>query len=897
MIRARRGSLFGATTGAVAGGIGLQLSLIVTGALAARLLGVDDRGRLALLALFPLILSQAGPLGLPLGMTYYIAQSKGATKQIVRSAAPAIAAQTCFLVVVHAAILFVFFWGKPHGVEWAAVATLASVPGTLAQTYGLAVLQGQHRFRAFNILRVAPSFLYAVGLGAAALAGVSSLFGITLVWVVSTVIAGIATVIVAFYRSPDGNGAEVPSRKQVSRFGFEGFLGSLSPVESFRIDQLIVGIALPAHALGLYVAALSFTNLPRFVAQSVGMVAYPHIASRPDDKASRHLMWKFVGVTLVICGGIAIVLEVVMAPMVRLFFGEPFAGAIPMAQILLAGALVVSIRRIVGECLKGLGRPSVGTAAEIATWVWLIPAVVIALPRWGAEGVAVATTTAYLAGLATILVVAIYGAPTVRTAELRRVGAYLGVAIASLLVGALIVFVPGSVWLRVELLVLALSSAVLILQGARHHKRRIFAPALVLGPVVLAEYVVRPMYILATGTWGWSATTFAPLDASRVAFAHATTLAVIGVLPLTAAVVYGSRLTALPRLVHDVGTSDSVRVRMALTVGFGISVLGLAAIHAPFANSAWLDVRSIAVSGYAYALSYGASGGVLAALLLVGTDPIRGTARLKGIWIAAFLAAFIYGSFLGGRAEILTLLIAAIVIYSFRFRPISMRTLSIAGAIGLVVLVGYRVVVRDPHNQANVGLTASQVAASSLRHPFAAAFKSGDVSAFDKLVLLEQRWTGPSLDGSTLLSAVTAPLPKEFFPAKPRGANDVLTNRLYPSLYASRTSLVGASLFGEGFMNFGVIGVPLLASLLGIALVAGYRLAFRGRTYLLLYALLIARVPGFVRGDVFDGVLQLGVAAAMTVLVIGITAWLSPSRERRVVFEAGTSGLAVPELP
>jgi hypothetical protein len=59
--------------------------LVASGVLVARTLGPENRGYLALLALFPAILSELGNLGLPLAVTYYIARDRTHAAAIARS--------------------------------------------------------------------------------------------------------------------------------------------------------------------------------------------------------------------------------------------------------------------------------------------------------------------------------------------------------------------------------------------------------------------------------------------------------------------------------------------------------------------------------------------------------------------------------------------------------------------------------------------------------------------------------------------------------------------------------------------------------------------------------------------------------------------------------------------
>ena len=73
-------------------------------------------------------------------------------------------------------------------------------------------------------------------------------------------------------------------------FGLRSLFGSSSPFETFRLDQLLVGLVLTPVALGYYVVALAFTNLTRFLGQSIGMVTYPRIAAATDRSSQLRIL-------------------------------------------------------------------------------------------------------------------------------------------------------------------------------------------------------------------------------------------------------------------------------------------------------------------------------------------------------------------------------------------------------------------------------------------------------------------------------------------------------------------------------------------------------------------------------------------------------------------------------
>jgi O-antigen/teichoic acid export membrane protein len=172
------------------------------------------------------------------------------------------------------------------------------------------------------------------------------------------------------------------------------------------LDQAVAGLLLSPAALGIYVVGTSFSNLPRILAISIGVVAYPKVAARHDQAAARRATWAFVVVTFGICGVIVAALELLVGRLLPLFFGSDFLASVPVARILLIGAFFTAGRRILSDCARGVGRPSLSGIAEVISWVTLIPAMVLFLPLLGVKGIAVALTLS--AGAAFVALLALF---------------------------------------------------------------------------------------------------------------------------------------------------------------------------------------------------------------------------------------------------------------------------------------------------------------------------------------------------------------------------------------------------------------------------------------------------------------------------------------------------------
>ena len=289
-----------------------QVLLTVSGVLIARTLGPEDRGYLALLVVVSGICVLVGSAGLPTAVTYYVAQNRGHAAGIVRALALPAVIQVGGTAVVQLGVLFALIAHDPQRVKVAALVSLLLVPGILSHSYGITILQGQERFRPFNILRVLPTALYVGAVVAAVVLGVANLVVLMTAWAGALFLAGVIALGVALRGLPSvGDVADGPSRSQLVRFGAKSLVGSVSPIDALRLDQALVGLLLNPVTLGLYVVAQAFTNLPRAVASSVGLIAYPRVASQRRVADARRALWRYfflgLGLSALVIGGLEIV--------------------------------------------------------------------------------------------------------------------------------------------------------------------------------------------------------------------------------------------------------------------------------------------------------------------------------------------------------------------------------------------------------------------------------------------------------------------------------------------------------------------------------------------------------------------------------------------------------------
>ena len=213
-----------------------------------------------------------------------------------------------------------------------------------------------------------------------------------------------------------------PVRKDMVRFGLESLFGSASPLETFQLDQAIVGLFISPVALGLYVVGLIIHQPPPLRRPEHWLRRLPSRRGSRGTQRPPVAMWRFVGLACALCGAIVVGLEATVGWLLPLFFGERFSPAVGLSRILLISALLSGARRVLADGARGAGYPGLGAVAEATVWISLLPAAAALAPASGAKGVAIALVVATGLGLG-VLVTALFvvgrGAPSGAIAEAR----------------------------------------------------------------------------------------------------------------------------------------------------------------------------------------------------------------------------------------------------------------------------------------------------------------------------------------------------------------------------------------------------------------------------------------------------------------------------------------------
>jgi O-antigen/teichoic acid export membrane protein len=174
---------------------------------------------------------------------------------------------------------------------------------------------------------------------------------------------------------------------------------------NLRLDQMLMAALLPAHTLGLYVVAVTWSNAVAPFPNALANVLFPQTAAQivPED---RHRVFaKGIRLAVLSTLSVAAVVVVVTPWVLPLLFGAAFAAAIPAALIMVGASAIAAVNMVLEEGLRGLGRPVAVLWAELCGLAVTVVALLILLRPLGIVGAALASVCGYSAVLVTLVLV------------------------------------------------------------------------------------------------------------------------------------------------------------------------------------------------------------------------------------------------------------------------------------------------------------------------------------------------------------------------------------------------------------------------------------------------------------------------------------------------------------
>jgi O-antigen/teichoic acid export membrane protein len=279
--------------------------------------------------------------------------------------------------------------GNRPTVHWLLLVFLLAMPFAMFTTATSAILWGQQRWRLFTAYQLIVPVGSAIVYGALFLAGDLTVETAGLTFILLSVVVSAIPGLVVLRRAgrPQWNSGLA---RHGRTYGIKIWLAGLANQTNARLDQLLMTRLVAPSVLGLYVVAVNVSLMQIAFTSAVSVALLPRVAAGDADIAARALRLMLALTTLI---SIAVIVTVpVLLPFV---FGDRFAAAVSMCQILAIAAVPYGAVQIMSNVLAGLGLPGVVARGEVISVAITVPALLIFVSRFGGLGAAVISLVAY----------------------------------------------------------------------------------------------------------------------------------------------------------------------------------------------------------------------------------------------------------------------------------------------------------------------------------------------------------------------------------------------------------------------------------------------------------------------------------------------------------------------
>ncbi|MBZ5523741.1 MAG: oligosaccharide flippase family protein [Acidobacteriia bacterium] len=376
------------TTGANAA---VGLLALISGPLAARLLGPAGRGELAAIQSLFYLAAVIALIGLPEATLYFVAKFPGRAREILKSALILVLAITPLVFAAAYRFAPLILRHQPAEVIFIARCSL----GFIWVFDILALLQfaarGAGKIIVWNVARVLPILGWTVVLAGFALSRRPSVAGIAFGYLG---VLGLCVVITLAMLRGALKRAPSPGQSfamQMLKYGAPLACATVPQALNLRLDQVLISAFLPSAELGFYVVAVGWGGAVALVLTAIANLSFPRIAASRSVQEAAEIFTRNIrlGVTVSICLGSALVL---ITPIILpVIFGHAFRASIPAACLVVVASSLGGINIIGEEGLRGFGHTwpvffieLSGITVTAGMLFWL-------LPKMGIAGAALAS--------------------------------------------------------------------------------------------------------------------------------------------------------------------------------------------------------------------------------------------------------------------------------------------------------------------------------------------------------------------------------------------------------------------------------------------------------------------------------------------------------------------------
>lgn len=375
---------------------------VVSGVLAARLLGPTGRGELAVILSLPLLLVQIGELELPRSLAHETSRLDEIPRPLIATSFWLGLCLGCLQALVLAVTLPLYLPADKQHLLGASRWFVLYLPAMLVADTLMGSDQGSGRFGRFSLFLALSNVLYVIAVLASWAGGNAS----PRIFAAALIVATLMTFAARIWVDWGAISSAMPERKIACRLlsrGVSYYLPTVAGLALMRGDMLLLVRLVPSHAVGLYAVALAISVGQFGVVNPFIYVGFSDVAGQSNlrqalETLARHFrLAQLATIT-------AALLTVAATPwVIRVMFGASFSGALVPAWLLIGASAFWGMEQVLEYGLRAAGRTRPGIVSNLAGLVVLLVAGIPACLHFGITGLAAAVLAAQTLNLAILV--------------------------------------------------------------------------------------------------------------------------------------------------------------------------------------------------------------------------------------------------------------------------------------------------------------------------------------------------------------------------------------------------------------------------------------------------------------------------------------------------------------
>ena len=371
---------------------------LAAGIIVAHWLGAEGVGQLAVINVAVATIVQLGSFGLPSSNTYFIAQDQARFRAtVLNSLMFALGAGSILALALSATASLRPDWFGPNAVRLIHIAAV-SIPFQLITLIGLNILLAIGKVRQFNILDlVSQSFVLINAVMRVAHSQRRSRHACAVEH--SYECAGehrnraVACDFSEVLAQTRWRGDIALLRRMIT-YGLKFHVSILAGAIIIRADLLVVNHFRGAAEAGVYSVASQFALLLMLLPGVIATLLFPRVTTEQDARGETTcLVTRYTTFIMFICCLAAVPFSLLLP----LVYGAAFYDATGLLWILLPGVYLIGLESVLVQHFNALGLPRAIPLYWVMTLVLNLVLVFALVPRFGAQGAAIASTISYAA--------------------------------------------------------------------------------------------------------------------------------------------------------------------------------------------------------------------------------------------------------------------------------------------------------------------------------------------------------------------------------------------------------------------------------------------------------------------------------------------------------------------